>query len=342
MQHAIVYAEPGRFAGWPANNGIWSWGDEILVAFATADYVEKDTTHSVEKGAPRKTLTARSTDGGETWKIDEPQGLVDDAARAVPLEEPLQFDHPDFALRVRRGAFVLTYDRGHTWQGPFQFPMPDLELTSRTDYLALGPGECLFGLSAKSANVNCSMNDRAFFVRTSDGGLTFSDPAWVVPETDSFRSVMPSTVMLGDGTLVTALRRKQDADAERGIPVHCWIDAYGSEDGGRSWHFLNKVAEAGDKNGNPPALVHLQDGRLAVAYGYRSEPFAMHARVSSDGGKSWSEPVVLRDDPKMWDFGYPRMAERSDGKLVTVYYFNTPDRRTQHIAATVWSPDELR
>jgi hypothetical protein len=29
-RHVMIYHEPGRFAGWPANHGIWSWGDEIL------------------------------------------------------------------------------------------------------------------------------------------------------------------------------------------------------------------------------------------------------------------------------------------------------------------------
>ena len=31
VQHRFVYKEPGRFAGWPANGGIWHWGDEILL-----------------------------------------------------------------------------------------------------------------------------------------------------------------------------------------------------------------------------------------------------------------------------------------------------------------------
>ncbi len=33
MQHATIYREEGRYAGWPANYGIWSWGDEIVVGF---------------------------------------------------------------------------------------------------------------------------------------------------------------------------------------------------------------------------------------------------------------------------------------------------------------------
>lgn len=31
VENVVVYKENGRFAGWPTNNGIWSWGDEIAV-----------------------------------------------------------------------------------------------------------------------------------------------------------------------------------------------------------------------------------------------------------------------------------------------------------------------
>ena len=28
MQHVTVYRDPNRYAGWPANYGMWAWGDE--------------------------------------------------------------------------------------------------------------------------------------------------------------------------------------------------------------------------------------------------------------------------------------------------------------------------
>jgi hypothetical protein len=34
VEHVTVYHRQGRFGGWPANHGIWSWGDEILVGFS--------------------------------------------------------------------------------------------------------------------------------------------------------------------------------------------------------------------------------------------------------------------------------------------------------------------
>jgi hypothetical protein len=42
VQHGIVYNEPGRFAGWPANNGIWSWDDEIVVGFTLGYHKDKE------------------------------------------------------------------------------------------------------------------------------------------------------------------------------------------------------------------------------------------------------------------------------------------------------------
>ena len=38
VQNVDVYRVPGRFGGWPANHGIWSWGDEILVGFGAGYY----------------------------------------------------------------------------------------------------------------------------------------------------------------------------------------------------------------------------------------------------------------------------------------------------------------
>jgi len=34
LKSVVVFEQEGRFGGWPANHGIWSWGDEILVGFA--------------------------------------------------------------------------------------------------------------------------------------------------------------------------------------------------------------------------------------------------------------------------------------------------------------------
>jgi len=67
------------------------------------------------------------------------------------------------------------------------------------------------------------------------------------------------------------------------------------------------------------------------------------ARLSSNGGATWSEELTLRDDFQAdthgdADLGYPRMVQRDDGWLVTSYYWATAERPYQHIAATIWDP----
>ena len=118
--------------------------------------------------------------------------------------------------------------------------------------------------------------------------------------------------------------------------MNCWIDVYRSTDDGQSWQFLSKGADTGMRNGNPPNLLRLMDGRLCLAYGYRATPYGIRAKLSHDEGETWEDEIVLRDDGRTWDLGYPRMVQRPDGKLVTIYYYSTAENPEQHIAATIW------
>jgi hypothetical protein len=38
------------------------------------------------------------------------------------------------------------------------------------------------------------------------------------------------------------------------------------------------------------------------------------------------------------DMGYVRLVQRSDGKLVAIYYWATDDKPQQYIAASIWEP----
>ena len=39
--HGTVRHEAGRYSGWPANGGIWSWGNEILVRYKNGQFQDK-------------------------------------------------------------------------------------------------------------------------------------------------------------------------------------------------------------------------------------------------------------------------------------------------------------
>src|SRR4051794_34915306 len=117
VRHVVVYAEPGRFAGWPANHGIWSWGDEILVGFSRGKYKDLGASHNIDRDAAEEFLLARSRDGGDTWSVEQPvprgagggaggmrqgtrpRGVAEE--RPVAPQAPIDFARPDFALTVR-------------------------------------------------------------------------------------------------------------------------------------------------------------------------------------------------------------------------------------------------
>ena len=77
---------------------------------------------------------------------------------------------------------------------------------------------------------------------------------------------------------------------------------------------------------------------LCLTYGDRDE-LAILATISTDNGETWSEAVRLREDCTNWDMGYCKSVLRSDGRIVTAYYYNTKDKPEMLIAATIWQPE---
>ena len=363
MQHVTVYRQEGRFAGWPANHGIWSWGDEIIAGFALG-YLDVDGGfHARDRERPFAAMQARSLDGGQTWQVQEtwcrapgnrgrsankhvhPDLRVGEALKGenAPAEclGGIDFAHPDFALMcsrsgLRAGArswFFLSCDRCRTWEGPFSLPMfGQTGIAARTDYLVSGPNQCMFFLTAAKSNGD---EGRVFCAQTADGGKTFEFVSHIGPEPEGF-AIMPASVRISDSRILAAVRCR--GGLGEFTTAHHWIDLYASDDNGATWDYLNRpVADTG-KGGNPPTLTKLQDGRLCLTYGYRAEPYGIRARLSNNDGATWGKEIVLRDDGGNHDIGYPRTVQRPDGTMVTVYYFNDSPDGERYIAATLWKP----
>ena len=348
MKHIIVYYEPGRFGGWPANGGIWIWGNEVLVCFQLGYYKESVTSHSIDQNKPIVLALARSKDGGETWELE-----MDSSINCVNTEEPkpipeegINFGHPDFSMKVGKAGveikgniFTVSYDRGHNWRGPYAFYIVNkniTDITGRTDYIIEGAKSCLVFLSHKVEDIQCTaFSDRAFVIRTDDGGKSWYFIGYITE--DQARSVMPSTVKTKDGRLITAIRRRLDiSDGVSAYIQKNWIEVCESLDGGKSWHAISCPANTGMHNGNPPSLVLLPDNRLVLTYAYRGDKSFIKARISNDIGRTWGDEIILRDDARTYDIGYTRTVIRPDGRLLTVYYFSTLERLEQHIEATIW------
>ena len=74
-----------------------------------------------------------------------------------------------------------------------------------------------------------------------------------------------------------------------------------------------------------------------MTYGYRAKLFGIRALLSCDGGKTWGNEIILRDDGGGRDLGYPRSIQRKDGKGVTVYYFWEKRSGPEgYMGATIW------
>lgn len=364
LQHRTLYREPGRYAGWPANYGMWGWGDDLVACFTLGYHHTETAFHPRDKSRPFSTMQARSQDGGLSWAVAPFPGRTP-GGRALsadehmlpelgigaaldgpdgPAEPPggLDFTQPDFALLCARSGlqagvrsfYYASFDRCQTWQGPYRLPMfGQTGIAARTDYCVLSRHEALLFLTANKSDGH---EGRVLCAHTADGGGTFTLRAFIGPEPgpNAF-AIMPASLKLASGRILTAIRCR---DAQG----YTWIDLYASDDTGQSWRWLNRPAAFAEPGhgGNPPALVRLPDDRLGLIYGSRDRPYTICARLSADSGLTWSAEIVLRAGGGSHDLGYPRAVVRPDGVVVTVYYFNDrPDGDGERfIEAALWTP----
>ncbi|MCA9040464.1 MAG: exo-alpha-sialidase [Planctomycetaceae bacterium] len=360
FEHSIAAIEPGRFHGWPANNGVWQWGNEIVVAYTQGDFIVQGG-HNIT--GRQDTLLSRSKDGGQTWEMYDPEGFLDDDNKQflgggkTNLTEPIDFTHPGFALRIfatgyhgnddPTGGFYYTYNKGQDWNGPYHLTglldHPELkgkELNPRTDYLVQNDKHCFIFITARVGEGE-EKRSRIGVIESTDGGLTFDFVSWVLPETDDYSGIMSQTVQLSEKEFVLAYRKMNQGKKST-------VETWKSTDGCKSWTCQSTV-KVMRTHSNPPALVLLQDGRLCCIYGDRLVG-EIRGRYSSDKGETWGPEFIIRDDfhslpddpdsqrSLSTDCGYPRLVQRPDGKLVAMYYWATAEHPEQHIAATIWTP----
>lgn len=333
--HVLVFREEGRFAGWPANHGIWSWGDEILVRFNVGWLEQKgEKEHAYDANAPigPEFVWSRSMDGGLTWKVEWRESMksrITWIANSPPgpaslAEEPRDFLNPDTILFIRGEHWSYSTDRGKSWKGWYPLPENDPRFRTTSRYLIDGPSTVTAFVESDPSEMQ-----KILVFRTVDGGSTWKlvsrigDPG---PEKGFVARASP--VRLSPSEIVVAVRR--------GSPHR--IEIYRSSDNGLTWKLISTTVT--DSGGTTPNMFKLSDGRFVLIYGFRrlKEESGIRARISEDQGRTWGEEFVLRGPAGNFDIGYPLTVRRADGKLVTVYYYNDDPSEERYIAATIWEP----
>jgi hypothetical protein len=116
-------------------------------------------------------------------------------------------------------------------------------------------------------------------------------------------------VEVSRGQIIVQIRNHNKANSGETLQAE-------SSNGGKTWSVPHSIGVWG----LPSHLLRLRSGKLLMTYGHRRPPFGNQARISGDGGRTWSELVIISGDGPGGDLGYPSTVELADGTLLTVWY----------------------
>jgi hypothetical protein len=279
--------------------------------------------HAVGAGSdhhPGMTVVAHvawSDDAGATWTVAE-HTTHPEYRRS--LDATVAFDSlgraylayiglDRMALGTRHGQFVSrSLDGGRTWKPPVTLVAhPDTEHEAEFDHIPnlVCDGETVYVVWDRV--LAGGRGGAMFIVKSTDGGETWSEPR-------SFSThptrLAHTTAVAGDGTLYVLVAQSTVGVMYARPGEGEWeIVVLVSRDGGETFEGPHPVvrsharADASGIAGFPrqggwPLLAADPGGRLHVVWGdYRHGDRDLFASASDDGGRTWSAPVRVNDDP---------------------------------------------
>ena len=239
--------------------------------------------------------------------LKKAESLAPDSPGAWPAEKLARWcaarDRLDAEQRKNElGRWMIrSTDGGKTWSAPY-----DSLVNSPHGPIQLSDGRVLY-----AGKELWSGEGRIGVCESADDGASWKWLAQIPtrPGDDHKSYHELHAVETADGRIVVQIRNHNATNAGETLQTE-------SDDGGKTWSVPHSI----DVWGLPSHLLRLKDGRLLMTYGHRRPPYGNQARISENGGRSWSEAVVVSGDGAGGDLGYPSTVQLGDGSLLTVWY----------------------
>lgn len=290
--------------------GTFERGSDPWVSFAPDGTAYQMALTFDESAVNRGVLVARSIDGGRTWST--PIALQHDTDPDLALDKESVTADPQSASLV-----YAVWDRVD-------------HFTQQNSPLARGP---------------------AFFTRTSNGGLSWETPALIYDPGADAQTIGNQIAVLPDGTLIDLLISITQNSTTRPTTR---VLVLRSTDKGVSWSLPISVAAAefvgvvdpktgqGVRSGTVVPSVAVDPVTGAVYVAWEDARFSGGARdgialsKSTDGGRTWSQPVQVNQVPAAQAFTpVVSVAAGKVGVSYTDLRHDNPNDKA-HLLATHW------
>ncbi len=305
---AIIHNRPSH-GGMEGQVECWASADGAL--WERRGYPAPNDPHTV-----RMNVAAGTTKSGDLLVLCS--GWTDVKQPERPKQQPFR----DAIL----GTWVCrSRDGGKTWSQHKDFIVPD---PGWCEYIPFGPifaasdgalhASCYGGEFVDPAKTFQTKGYRAWHFQSDDDGQTWRRTS-VIGAKHNETSLLP----LGGKRWLAAARIEA-------------VELFRSDDDGATWQGPQRVTARNEINAH---LLQLRDGRLLLSYGNRiKDQFGVLAKLSSDEGQTWSDPIRLVNSLES-DCGYPSSIERDDGQIVTAYYAKRVlNHDRYHMGVAIWAP----
>lgn len=260
----------------------------------------------------------------------------------------------DLDTKLMGGNYIISEDGGKTWSDIYNMPEgmftphgliinPDGGLTS-VGYLKYDKVNKRWGTGIAVRTTTGEMNENGFI---------WSDPI-IIADSDTqynWDFQEPYGIYNDDGVLIVVMR------SDKGL-YQCEL-----QPGATQFSAWDKIANVQE---SPAHMFQHSSGVMVMTYGYRGlyiDPvtgesilykdrnkdtltYGIRARLSYDGGLTWTREVVLTSglqattNDNTSDWGYTSSVELSNGKILTLYYQRTGSETMASIHQVVWELPE--